>query len=103
MLSNCGTQLLGRAVFIKIDGKKGEISHKHSTFLLMQTDSSLQHFWSIIRDVLLIALSCHTQARSDDVSTHCLTEDAAAQASTMFFVALTSIWAIVFWKGTQIF
>lgn len=72
------------------------MTFKDCTFLLMQTDSSLQHLWLIVRDVLSMDLSCHTQARSDDVSTQCLTEGVAAQASTTFFVAFTSIWAMVF-------
>lgn len=62
----------------------------------MQSDSLLQQSWLITGDGLSWLLSCHTQAKSEEVSTHFLTEAVNEHAFITFSLAFTSISAMDF-------
>lgn len=71
------------------------------TFFSMQSDSLLQEPWLITGVWSDCAVSCHTQAASEEVNTHLFIEGVLAHASITFSATLTSISAIDFYKSDK--
>lgn len=70
---------------------------ENNTFLSIQSDSLLQLSWLITGEgSCRLLLSCHTQAKSEEVSTHFLTEVVNEHAFITFSLAFTSISAMDF-------
>lgn len=67
------------------------------TFLSVQSDSSLQESWFTREERSYWLLSRQMQAKSDDVSTHFLTDGVLAHAFITFSLAFTSISAMYFY------
>jgi hypothetical protein len=72
------------------DGKKKK------TFLSVQSDSSLQQSWLTTEERSYWVLSLQMQAKSEDVSTHFVTDGVLAHAFITFSLTFISISAMYF-------